>query len=62
MAMHVAAQDANPARKSQPGVTSTSFPAPPSSVGISVAICAPFAWLATIRVPPSQRRVAGASG
>jgi len=34
--MHVAAQEANPARKSQPGVTCTSFPEPPSSVGISV--------------------------
>ena len=59
IAMHVAVQEANPARNSQPGVTS--LPAPPSSVGMSVAICAPFAWLATMRVPPCQRAVAGAS-
>jgi hypothetical protein len=59
IAMHVAVQAANPARNSQPGVTS--LPAPPNSRGMSVAIHAPFAWLATTRVPPSQRAVAGAS-
>ena len=43
-----------PARKSQPGVTWS--PVPPSSPGMSVGIRVPFAWLATMRVPPLPAR------
>ncbi len=59
IAMRVAQHDARPARNSQPGVTWS--PLPPSSVGMSVNIWVPFAWLATTRMPVCQRAVAGAS-
>ena len=59
IAMQVAVHDAKPARSIQPGVIRS--PLPPSSLGMSVAICTPFAWLAITRRPPAQRLVAGAS-
>ena len=59
IAMHVARQDASPARNSQPGVALS--PLPPSSVGMSVNICVPLAWHATTRRPACQCAVAGAS-
>ena len=57
IAIDVAAQDASPARNSQPGVTRS--PLPPSSAGMSVAICVPFAWLdddARAALPARGRR------
>src|SRR5258706_15032404 len=59
IAMTVAAQDPRPARNNQPGETWS--PLPPSSSGMSVGICLPFAWLANTLVPLCQREVAGAS-
>ncbi|MEO8486639.1 MAG: hypothetical protein ABI585_09910 [Betaproteobacteria bacterium] len=59
IAIAVAAQDAMPARNSQPGDTRS--PLPPSSAGMSDSMRVPFAWPATMRVPPDQRAVAGAS-
>ncbi len=59
IAMRVARQEARPARNSHPGVTWS--PLPPSSAGMSVNICVPFAWLDTTRRPLRQHAVACAS-